>query len=182
MATLVGILGSIAAGGALLAAGVWHLRHHTALRVALDGHRLWSRKATGAVARTVAGMEFAVGLAIGAGIVFGLESALVVASLAAAALFAAYTAYSAWLWRFRPTASCGCDSSGEPATAATVARAAILSITALGAAAYAGSAGDPLEAHELVTAIVAGAAWGTIVWSLPSALAVPGHRAERAAS
>lgn len=173
MGTLVGIVGSIATGGALVAAGAWHLRHQAALRTALDGHRLWPRRATGLLARMVAGVEVSVGVAIGCGLVLELESTLVLASLAAAALFALYTIYSAWLWRVRPAASCGCDSSGDPATAATVARAAILCVTALGAAASAGGTGNPLELHQLMTAVLAGAAWGVIVWSLPSALAVP---------
>ena len=110
---------------------------------------------------------------MGVGIVLERESTLLPASLAAAALFAVYAVYSAWLWRVRPTASCGCDSSGDPATAATVARAAILAVTAIGAAAFAGSIGDPIEPYQVVTGVLAGAAWGTIVWSLPTALAVP---------
>jgi len=183
MAVLVGIVGSIAAGGVLLTAGVWHLRHQAALRAALDDHRLWPREATRALAPAVAGIEFGAGLAMACGLLLGLEGLLAGASSVAAALFLAFAAYSLWLWRARPLASCGCDGSGDPATAATVARAAILAVTALGAAATAGSTGDPLDSYELATAILAGAGWGAIVWSLPGALAVPdlGRHTEREA-
>jgi uncharacterized membrane protein YphA (DoxX/SURF4 family) len=176
MAVLVGIVGSIAAGGVLLAAGTWHVRHQAALRAALYDHRLWPRNATRVLAPVVAGVELGTGLMMACGLALRLEGALALASSVAAALFVTYAAYSLWLWRARPTASCGCDSSGDPATAATVVRAGILAVTALGAAAAAGSTGDPLDAYQLATAILAGAGWGAIVWSLPGALVVPDPR------
>lgn len=178
MGALLVIVGSVSAGGALVVAGGMHLRRPRHLRSALDAHRVWPEQSTAILAPAIAIVESTAGGALLAGLVTQFEPAVRGAAIAATAVFASYTAYSAWLWRRRPGVDCGCGGGEERATASTVARAGIFGLAALAAALCAGSTTSGLQAHELLLGVLAAGSCGVIVWSLPAALTAPPVRAE----
>lgn len=89
---------------------------------------------------------------------------------AAAVLFAVYAAYSAYVTRARSgRVPCGCGGDLEtPMSVWIVARAAGLAVLALGGA----LASPPGLGGGTATGIVAGAALGVLLWTLPKAMNV----------
>ena len=111
-----------------------------------------------------------------AGAAAGIPSAGTVATIAfasAGALFAAFTAYLAFLYRARPNADCGCSRSFAAVNFWTPIRAAFLALAAVPPTLTPTLVVSPSEsAIQLSVCLLAAVTLAVTAWILPSAMNV----------
>ena len=178
---MLGEVALLVCGLSLLVAGASQMLGTTDLRSALREHRMLPKRIVPALAAALSIVEVCLGggllaFALWPGVDPTTGSAL---AAAASGLLLAYACYLSAVLCFRgPGVPCGCGFAREPITTATVARAGLLSalagVAALDSAPVAGE-------HPFLEALiisVAALALGSIIWSLPGALADPYERSD----
>lgn len=132
-------LAALATAGALLVwSGIEHLRRPSAFLAALVAHRLVPYRLVRSAATIFIAAECLVGAAALLGVVAAAHAPagwLVVTGVAASCLYATITVYVVRLRRSSPGLPCGCFGDLEPASRATIVRAAVLTVASGGGAA-----------------------------------------------
>ncbi|MQY14416.1 hypothetical protein SRB5_45830 [Streptomyces sp. RB5] len=162
MTAFYGALCALTTALTLLAGAAAHLTRPTALPHALRTHRVLPPKAVRPLSLTVPLTEAALGVAA----VTGSRIALA----AAAALFAAYAAYSRRVLTHGAGGPCGCSRTEVPMSVWVTRRA--VALTAVAAAGAALGPGTPSGAR-LATLLLAAPACAALLWSLPAAMHQP---------
>lgn len=156
----------------LLISGVSHLARPHMLVAALRMQGMPGRSLPLAVSAFVISAEVALpGLGLW-GVTSGQVSATRISLIAAAALLALYSAWTAVLLRAGSTAPCGCMGHADEINLWVPLRATILGVLATAGAVSIGAAGVS-GFHQLVLVGLASLAGGVILWSLPAAMSVP---------
>ena len=170
MSNLVELVTRGVAFGTLVVAGTGHLRHGASLRAQLEEQRLVPGPARRVVAAALGPAEVVIG---SAGLVAtawperwaDLGQA---AAMAAVVLYLAFVVVAAVLWRWRPGAPCGCSTERHPVSAWVVMRALVFAAAA-GVAATDDLAGSVAASHVALALVIA-AAFGVLLWNIPSAM------------
>jgi len=178
MTALVATVGGYLCCLTLLVSGLVHAVHVPEFEAVLRRQRLVPAGLVEVGARGVVALELALG---GAGLLMlGVAQSMAAARpvlAAAATLFAAYAANTAYLVAQGRSVPCGCSAGDHPVNGAVVARAAGLSVAALVAALGAEQILPPAGDQEFAIAAVATISLTAILWTLPAALHDPaaGH-------
>ncbi len=156
----------------LALAGVAHARDIRGFHVAIRAHAVWPAALTLPLAVLIAVLEAAVGIAGLASVALTIEALQPLLAGAAAAIYAGFTAYGAYLVRKRPGVPCACSSDAHPIDAAVTVRALALAGLAV-VAAVAAPVGVGLAAREVAVIVMASGVYAFALWTLPAALGDP---------
>lgn len=168
---VLGPVAALASFGALLAAGIFHLKSPGRMRKELAQQALWPRPVVPVVLFAVVAAEIVIG-AGGLVALFGETRSLTaaIAQFSAVIAYLSLTAYGLALLRWRPGAPCGCGSASQPVSGWTVARSATLGVLAL-VALRAGSITVPSESpYRLSVLLLAATTFTILIWQLPRAM------------
>lgn len=158
--------------GTVACAGWGHARHRARLVEALELQSVVSARWLAPLSLAVVLIELSLG-AVGLTLALWHPASLAATATAAAMglLFFLYAGYALFLLRRRPDAPCGCGDGTDPVNGWTAVRAVVLGVLAAVAAVVPASSGK--VSFDVLTAVVAAAAVGLILWQLPQAMSVP---------
>ncbi|MEW2358604.1 MauE/DoxX family redox-associated membrane protein [Spirillospora sp. NPDC029432] len=168
MTGLLAGTGAVAVPLVLLVSLAGHLRRPGLLRAALRAQRTLPPPLAAPAAVLAVAAEALLGLAALAGLLLGRDAVLRPALGLAAALLALYAGYALRVARTRPAAPCGCAGDlAIPMTVWVAARAAALALLAAAGAAW------PPPGEGTAVTVLAGLAFGVLLWTLPRAMNEP---------
>lgn len=172
--TLFARVFGLVALGTLAFSALSHIAHFQFLRRAIEAHGVLARGrkvpqsliAAGLIATEVALPSF--GFLATSGL--GSERTRALTFLLVAGLYLGFATYALALFSRRSGAPCGCASSSEPVNEWTVTRAAVLAALSLACVPLGSLVTLRGPQSQLVVAVLAALALGTVLWVLPAVL------------
>lgn len=160
--------------GILGQSGLSHVAYYDELVAALRTQGMWSERIVRPVAAFLVVAELVVPVAALLALLWVLPRELIAWSLiAAVALFASFSAITAYLTITKPEASCACGRRSGPVTVYVAVRAFILLLASVSALVLLRD-GAGLSVHWVSVAV--SVPLGIVIWIFPAAAGAPTHR------